>query len=52
MLPSLPYLLSTGKFEGVTGSWTMFANSEPFVLGSNDPVYYVWKGDGSLTFQE
>ncbi len=42
----------TGKFKGVTGSWIMFANSEPFVLGSCDPLYYEWEGDGSLTFQK
>ena len=42
----------TGKFAGVTGSWIMYAFSEPFVLGSTDPVYYLWEGDGSLTFQK
>ena len=44
--------LSTGKFAGVTGSWIMFAFSEPFVLGSNDPVYYSWQGEGSLKFKK
>jgi hypothetical protein len=44
--------LSTGKFDGVEGSWIMYAWSEPFVLGSNDPVYYSWEGKGSLTFPQ
>jgi hypothetical protein len=39
----------TGKFEGVSGSWIMYATSEPFVLGSSDPVGYTWEGEGSLT---
>ena len=43
---------STGKFAGVTGSWIMYAFSEPFVLGSNDPVAYWWEGEGSLTFRK
>jgi hypothetical protein len=42
--------LSTGRFAGVTGSWIMDAWSEPFVLGSDDPVAYWWEGDGTLTF--
>ena len=42
---------STGKFTGVTGSWVMIARSEPFVLGSNDPVSYSWEGEGRLTFR-
>ena len=42
--------LSTGKFAGATGSWVMYAWSEPFVLGSSDPVYYAWEGEGRLTF--
>jgi hypothetical protein len=41
---------STGKFRGVTGGWTMYAQSEPFILGSSDPVAYSWKGSGTLTF--
>jgi hypothetical protein len=41
----------TGKFAGVTGSWIMYAYSEPFVLGSTDPVNYWWEGEGTLTFQ-
>ena len=40
----------TGKFAGVTGSWIMYARSEPFVLGSDGPVVYSWQGEGSLTF--
>jgi hypothetical protein len=44
--------LSTGKFAGVTGSWVMYAYSQPFVLGSDDPVYYSWAGEGWLTFQK
>ena len=43
---------STGKFAGVTGSWIMYAFSEPFVLGSDDPVAYSWEGEGSLTFRK
>jgi hypothetical protein len=42
--------LCTGKFAGVTGSWIMYARSEPFVLGSDDPVNYAWEGEGKLTF--
>jgi hypothetical protein len=42
---------STGKFTGVTGSWVMIARSEPFVLGTNDPVSYSWEGEGRLTFR-
>jgi hypothetical protein len=41
---------STGKFAGVTGSWTMYAYTEPFVLGFSDPIGYWWEGEGSLTF--
>jgi hypothetical protein len=43
---------STGKFAGVSGSWIMYAFSEPFVLGSDDPVAYSWEGEGSLTFRK
>ncbi|MEX1027186.1 MAG: hypothetical protein WD049_04165 [Candidatus Paceibacterota bacterium] len=42
--------LCTGRFAGVTGSWIMYAESEPFVLGSDDPVRYSWEGKGKLTF--
>ncbi len=41
---------STGKFAGVTGSWIMYAQSLPFVLGSDDPLFYSWEGAGSLKF--
>jgi hypothetical protein len=40
----------TGKFAGVTGGWTMYAVSGPFVLGSDEPLEYVWSGEGTLTF--
>lgn len=42
---------STGKFSGVTGSWKMYAETEPFILGSSDPFNYTWKGEGKLTFR-
>ncbi len=38
----------TGKFTGVTGSWLMYAFTEPFFPG--DPFAYAWLGTGSLTF--
>jgi hypothetical protein len=41
---------STGQFAGVTGKWTMYAQTGPFVLGSSDPLSYGWVGAGSLTF--
>lgn len=44
--------LCTGKFAGVTGGWTMFAWTEPFVLGSTDPVVYSWEGEGQLNFPQ
>ena len=40
----------TGKFAGVTGSWIMYAQSDPFILGSENPTKYTWSGEGSLTF--
>jgi hypothetical protein len=43
---------STGKFAGVTGSWIMYAYSEPFLLGSDDPDDYSGEGEGTLTFPE
>ncbi len=47
----VPYLPEcTGKFAGVTGSWTMFAWTAPFVLGSSEPLQYWWEGNGTLTF--
>ena len=42
----------TGKFEGVTGSWVMYASTEPFVLSSSNPVEYAWEGSGELTFKK
>jgi hypothetical protein len=48
----VPQPESTGKFAGATGGWTMYAYTEPFVLGSTDPVEYWWEGTGSLTFQK
>ena len=30
----------------------MYAFSEPFVLGSDDPVAYSWEGQGTLTFRK
>jgi hypothetical protein len=42
----------TGKFAGVTGSWVMYATTEPFVLGSEDPIDYSWQGEGSLRFKK
>ena len=43
---------STGKFAGATGSWIMYARTEPFILGTSDPVIYSWEGEGTLTFQK
>lgn len=43
---------STGRFAGASGSWIMYAFSEPFVLGSDDPVNYWWEGEGRLTFEK
>lgn len=42
--------LCTGRFVGVSGSWTMYAQSEPFVLGSDNQVSFSWQGEGKLTF--
>jgi hypothetical protein len=41
---------STGLFAGVTGSWVMYAQTGPFVLGSSDSLNYAWVGAGTLTF--
>ncbi|MGD9856453.1 MAG: hypothetical protein AB7U20_16020 [Planctomycetaceae bacterium] len=43
---------STGKFAGATGSWIMHAQTDPFVLGSSDPVNYQWNGETKLTFNK
>ena len=49
----VPYLPQcTGKFAGVSGSWIMYAMSDPFVLGSSDPIGYSWEGEGTLTFKQ
>lgn len=40
---------STGRFAGASGTWIMFAQTEPFVLGSSDPVGYTWEGEGTLS---
>lgn len=42
--------LSTGKFAGATGSWVMYARSEPFVLGSDAPTAFSWEGEGKIKF--
>lgn len=42
---------STGRFANVVGgSFIMIAVTEPFVLGSTDPVEYSWTGDGWIEF--
>lgn len=44
---------STGRFEGVTGSWIMIANSSAFTLASltdTTPFTFTWQGEGTLTF--
>lgn len=42
--------LCTGKFQGVTGGWTMYAMTGPFLLGSSESLDYAWEGAGSLTY--
>jgi hypothetical protein len=44
--------LCTGIFEGVTGSWIMYATSDPFVLGASDPIPYEWHGKGPLELED
>jgi hypothetical protein len=39
---------STGRFAGATGRWIMEARTAPFILGSTDPLPYVWEGRGSI----
>ncbi len=39
----------TGQFARARGGWTMYAMTGPFVLGSSDPIPYVWEGEGKLT---
>jgi hypothetical protein len=43
---------STGKFKGATGSWDMYAYTEPFILGSDFPTAYWWEGEGKLNFKK
>lgn len=40
---------STGRFAGASGSWFMIANTDPFILGSDDATNYTWEGTGTLT---
>ena len=40
---------STGRFAGASGNWIMYAQTEPFILGSQDPVVYSWEGEGTLS---
>jgi hypothetical protein len=42
---------STGRFAGATGSWIMIAQTEPFVLGSSDPLVYTWEGEGRINLK-
>lgn len=44
--------LCTGRFKGVTGSWIMYAFTEPFLLGSSEPIVYTWEGEGELKFPQ
>lgn len=50
LAPFVPTAQSTGKFKGVTGSWLMYAVTEPFVPG--DPFAYAWIGSGLLKFKK
>jgi hypothetical protein len=48
----VPYLPEcTGKFAGVRGGWVMYAMTDPFVLGSDEPLGYGWVGEGSLVLK-
>jgi hypothetical protein len=40
---------STGRFAGASGNWFMIANTDPFILGSDEPTAYTWDGEGTLT---
>jgi hypothetical protein len=42
----------TGKLAGTTGSWTMYAYSDPFILGAPIETAFRWEGEGKLTFQK
>jgi hypothetical protein len=49
----VPYApLCTGIYAGVSGSWTMYAVTAPFLLGSSEPLEYSWYGTGQLTFNQ
>lgn len=48
----VPQPESTGRFAGCTGGWIMYAFTDPFILGSTDPIDYWWEGEGSLTFKK
>lgn len=43
---------STGRFAGASGSWIMIAETEPFVLGSSDPLVYTWEGEGRINLKK
>ena len=43
---------STGKFAGAKGSWIMYAQTAPFVLGSIAPTPYGWVGSGKLNLKK
>ena len=41
----------TGRFANVTGgSFIMTAVTDPFVVGSTDPLRYTWQGQGWIAF--
>jgi hypothetical protein len=45
--------LCTGRFQGVTGGWIMYAQSEPFQpFAPPTSVGYTWYGEGTLTFSK
>jgi hypothetical protein len=43
---------STSRLTLATGSWMMYALTEPFILGSDEPAAYWWEGKGKVTFQQ
>jgi len=45
----VPQPESTGGFAGSACSSIMIANTQPFILGSDDPAAYTWEGEGTLT---
>lgn len=48
----VPQPESTGQFVGSSGSWIMIANTEIFILGSDDPAAHTWEGEGTLTLSK